>query len=114
MKKLFYQAMMTTLACLLVITAGTAHAFPSKGGNCTACHSAPAGNMNIAPDPIDIVIDDNGVGLQRWGMKPKSSAIIVLDAEGKVLYAKDGPLSEIEVEHTIGLIESQAGCASPT
>jgi YtfJ family uncharacterized protein len=56
---------------------------------------------------IDFVVDDNGVGLQSWGMKHKSSAIIVLDAGGKVLFAKDGPLSEIEIESTIKLIEKQ-------
>ena len=31
---------------------------------------------------INFVIDDNGVGLQRWGMKNKSFAVIVLDAGG--------------------------------
>jgi len=56
---------------------------------------------------INFVIDDNGVGLQRWGMKNKSYAIIVLDAGGKVLFAKDGPLSEVEIESTIELIEKQ-------
>ena len=56
---------------------------------------------------IDFVVDDKGVGLQRWGIKHKSSAIIVLDAGGKVLFAKDGPLSEIEIESTIKLIEKQ-------
>ena len=52
-------------------------------------------------------IDDQGVGLQRWGMKNKSYAVIVLDADGKVLFAKDGPLSDSEVESTIKLIEEQ-------
>ena len=56
---------------------------------------------------INFVIDHNGVGLQRWGMKNKSFAVIVLDANGKVLFAKDGPLSEVEVESTIKLIEQQ-------
>lgn len=56
---------------------------------------------------VNFVIDDQGVGLQRWGMKHKSFAIIVLDSSGKVLFAKDGPLSETEIEHTIRLIESQ-------
>jgi YtfJ family uncharacterized protein len=54
----------------------------------------------------NFVIDDNGVGLQRWGMKNKSYAVIVLDASGKVLFVKDGPLSEIEIESTIKLIET--------
>jgi len=56
---------------------------------------------------IEFVIDDDGVGLQRWGMKNKSFAVIVLDANGRVLFAKDGPLSELEIESTIKLIESQ-------
>jgi YtfJ family uncharacterized protein len=54
---------------------------------------------------INFVIDDNGVGLQSWGMKNKSYAVIVLDANGKVLFAKDGPLSRIEIESTIKLLE---------
>jgi len=57
-------------------------------------------------ETINFVIDDSGAGLQRWGMKHKSYAIIVLDANGKVLFAKDGPLSEMEIENTIELIES--------
>jgi YtfJ family uncharacterized protein len=58
-------------------------------------------------ETINFVVDDEGVGLQRWGMKNKSYAIIVLDAEGKILFAKDGPLSEIEVKSAIELIENQ-------
>jgi len=61
----------------------------------------------IKHQTINFVIDDDGVGLQRWGMARKSSAIIVLDASGKVLFSKNGPLSEIEIENTIKLIESQ-------
>lgn len=56
---------------------------------------------------IDFIIDDNGVGLERWGMKNKSFAVIVLDTDGKVLFAKDGPLSEHEIESAIELIENQ-------
>lgn len=58
---------------------------------------------------ISFVMDNDGVGLQRWGMKNKSCAIIVLDASGNVLFAKDGPLSELEIAHTIALIEQQMG-----
>jgi YtfJ family uncharacterized protein len=57
-------------------------------------------------ETIHFVIDDDSLGLQRWGMKNKSFAIIVLDESGKVLFAKDGPLSNLEVESTIELIES--------
>jgi len=61
----------------------------------------------VKHETINFVIDKNAVGLQRWGMKNKSYAVIVLDANGKVLFAKDGPLSEREVESTIQLIEQQ-------
>jgi YtfJ family uncharacterized protein len=61
----------------------------------------------IKRQAVNFVIDDNGVGLQRWGMKHESFAIIVLDASGKVLFAKDGPLSENEIEYAIKLIENQ-------
>lgn len=56
---------------------------------------------------IDFVFDEVGMGLQRWGMKHLSYAIIILDANGKVLFAKDGPLTEDEVENAITLIETQ-------
>lgn len=58
-------------------------------------------------EKIHFVIDDHSLGLQRWGMKNKSSAIIILDAHGNILFAKDGPLSENEIESTIALIENQ-------
>jgi hypothetical protein len=63
MKTLFYQAMiMTTAACLLVLgMSNFAEAFPSRGGDCTVCHSDPGGAMSISPDPIEIIVDDNGL-----------------------------------------------------
>jgi YtfJ family uncharacterized protein len=61
----------------------------------------------IKHQTIDFIVDNNGVGLECWGMKHKSNAVIVLDASGKVLFAKDGPLSEAEIESTIRLIETQ-------
>lgn len=56
---------------------------------------------------INFVIDDDGIGLERWGMKHESYAVIILDGSGNLLFAKDGPLSEVEIEHTIELIERQ-------
>lgn len=64
-------------------------------------------NNKIKHDYVNFVIDDKGIGLARWGMKPRSSAIIVLDADGKVLFAKDGPLSDLEIKSTLELIENQ-------
>lgn len=61
----------------------------------------------IKHQTISFVMDDQGAGLERWGMAKESSAVFVLDASGKILFAKDGPLSKIEIEDTIKLIESQ-------
>ena len=58
-------------------------------------------------DTVNFVIDDEGVGLQRWGIGNNGGAIFVLDARGEVLFAKDGPLSETEIRSTIELIERQ-------
>jgi len=61
----------------------------------------------IKHQTINFIVDDNGVGLERWGIRHKSSAVIVLDASGKVLFVKDGTLSEVEIDRTIELIENQ-------
>lgn len=61
----------------------------------------------IKHQTISFVMDDQGVGLERWGMAEKSSAVFVLDGSGKILFAKDGPLSDVEIADTIKLIESQ-------
>ena len=58
-------------------------------------------------ETVNFVIDDEGVGLQRWGLGNNGGAIFVLDASGEVLFAKDGPLSETEIRSTIELIERQ-------
>jgi len=56
---------------------------------------------------VRFVIDDDGAGLSRWGIKNKSHAIIILDGNGKLLFVKDGALSEAEIEQTIEMIERQ-------
>lgn len=62
---------------------------------------------------IDFVVDNEGLGLQRWGMKHKSCATILLDPSGKVVFAKDGPLSGKEIEFTIKLLERQINLSNP-
>jgi YtfJ family uncharacterized protein len=62
-------------------------------------------DKKIEHKAVNFIVDNHGVGLERWGMKHKSFAIIVLDANGKVLFVKDGPLSEFELESAIELIE---------
>ena len=51
------------------------------------------------------VIDAEGLGLKKWGLKAKGTAIIVLDRDGKVLYFKDGKMSADEIASTVALIE---------
>lgn len=61
----------------------------------------------VKHETISFVMDEQGLGLERWGMAKQSSAVFVLDAGGKILFAKDGPLSQVEIEDTIKLIEEQ-------
>lgn len=51
------------------------------------------------------VVDAEGLGLKKWGLKAKGTAIIVLDRDGKVLYFKDGKMSADEISSTVALIE---------
>ncbi|WP_282177581.1 YtfJ family protein [Vibrio nereis] len=51
-----------------------------------------------------MVLDENGKIAQTWALKPESSAIIVQDKEGKVLFVKEGALTESEVKQVLGLI----------
>ena len=64
-------------------------------------------NRKSRRQEVNFVIDNDGVGQQRWGTKHDSYAIFILDGSGNVLFAKDGPLSETEIEQTIELIERQ-------
>ena len=56
-----------------------------------------------------IVMDENGVGLETWRLQPKNSNIVVTDASGTVLYFKQGPMSDEEIEATLKLIEQHIG-----
>ncbi|PSJ42395.1 YtfJ family protein [Zobellella endophytica] len=48
-----------------------------------------------------IVLDEQGRVAQQWQLQPKNSAIIVLDREGLVRFAKEGALSPQEVEQVL-------------
>lgn len=52
------------------------------------------------------IVDSDGVVKTAWGLKPESSAIILLDNQGKVLFFKDGELNSQEIEKVIGLLIS--------
>ncbi|PDO83654.1 MULTISPECIES: YtfJ family protein [Kosakonia] len=50
------------------------------------------------------IVDSEGVTRKAWKLDEESSAIVVLDKEGRVQYAKDGGLSQQEVQQVIDLL----------
>lgn len=53
-----------------------------------------------------LVNDAAGAGLKAWGLKKESSAIIVLDKSGKVIFFKEGALTADEIKSTLALIQN--------
>lgn len=53
-----------------------------------------------------IVLDKNGTVAKSWQLQEESSAIIVLDKEGKVLFIKEGALVKDEITQIVSLISS--------
>lgn len=54
-----------------------------------------------------MVLDADGTVAKAWGLEEESSAIIVQDKLGKVLFIKEGALSDSEVESVLTLIREQ-------
>ncbi|EGA71763.1 protein YtfJ precursor [Vibrio sinaloensis DSM 21326] len=52
-----------------------------------------------------MVLDEEGIVAQQWQLAEESSAIIVQDKQGKVLFVKEGALSDGEVQQVINLIK---------
>lgn len=50
------------------------------------------------------VVDSNGAARKAWQLDAKGSAVAVLDKDGRVRFAKDGALSEKEVQQVIDLL----------
>ncbi len=50
------------------------------------------------------IVDENGVAKRAWQLEKGGSAIVVLDKEGRVRFAKDGALSQQEVQQAIALL----------
>lgn len=53
-----------------------------------------------------IVLDDRGTVRKAWDLKKDSSAIILLDQSGKVVFAKEGKLSKDEISDLITDIDA--------
>lgn len=58
------------------------------------------------------VLDANGVVAKAWNLKQESSAIILVDQKGMVKFAKQGPLSPIEIKKVIELTKKLIQTAS--
>ncbi|WP_409307961.1 YtfJ family protein [Pectobacterium sp. B1J-3] len=50
------------------------------------------------------IVDSNGHVRKAWQLVPQSSAIVVLDKQGKIQFVKDGALNEQEVQQVISLL----------
>jgi len=50
------------------------------------------------------IVDSNGVVRNAWQLDEESSAIIVLDKNGRIEWAKDGALTQDEVQQVIALL----------
>ena len=51
-----------------------------------------------------IVVDSNGVVMKAWQLEEESSAIAVLDKDGRVQWAKAGALTTSEVQQVVALL----------
>lgn len=52
-----------------------------------------------------MVLDENGVVANTWALQEESSAIVVQDKQGKILFVKEGALTPDEITQVLGLIK---------
>lgn len=52
-----------------------------------------------------VIVDSNGAVKKAWELQPESSAVIVLDKNGVIKFAKDGQLTPQEVQQVITLVD---------
>ncbi len=50
------------------------------------------------------IVDSDGVVRKSWGLEEESSAVAVLDKDGRVRWAKDGALTQQEVQQVVALL----------
>ena len=50
------------------------------------------------------IVDSDGLVRKAWQLDEGSSAIVVLDKEGRVQWAKDGALTQAEVQQVVALL----------
>ncbi|MEH3958848.1 YtfJ family protein [Raoultella planticola] len=50
------------------------------------------------------IVDSNGLARKAWQLQEESSAIVALDKDGRVQWAKDGALTQDEVQQVVALL----------
>ncbi len=50
------------------------------------------------------IVDSDGVARKAWQLEEEGSAVVVLDKDGRVQYAKDGGLTQQEAQQVVALL----------
>ncbi len=58
-----------------------------------------------------IVADESGRGRELWGLKESSSAVIILDTAGRVLYFHEGAMLDEDIEHALSVVRGDGAVA---
>ena len=53
------------------------------------------------------VNDEEGIIQKTWGLKKNSTAVIILDTEGTVIYFKEGKMSSEDIQKAVALIKKK-------
>jgi YtfJ family uncharacterized protein len=80
---------------------GTDDAIPGSG---MFVRSSLESNKKLYPWS-QFIVDSNGVALGAWQLDEESSAVVVLDKDGRVQWAKDGALTPEEVQQVMDLLQ---------
>ena len=65
-------------------------------------------NKQAHPEAI-IVLDEEGVGVEAWGLGKEGSALIILDEQGKIVLLKQDKLSDEETEQSLEVLKQTLG-----
>lgn len=55
-----------------------------------------------------IVADETGRGLALWKLEEESSAVIMLDTRGRVLYFHQGAMEPADIQHALDVVRGEA------
>lgn len=59
-----------------------------------------------------IVADESGRGRELWGLEESSSAVIILDTAGRVLYFHQGKMQEDDIQRALALVRGDGAVAA--